>query len=130
MTDPGVDAMLSVLASCVVAGVRGAMPPGIELSAQGRFIYVSDDMEFPLAGLTYIDQYPPDEALRFAAESALDELQDGLSHHTTDPWPVDAAGKIAMPFAEIHGSHIAWGYGSVGDPVVDLPRLPLALAGG
>jgi hypothetical protein len=129
--DSSLDATLGVLASYVVEGLRSAMPPGIKLSAQGRFIYASGEPEYPVAGLTYLDGYPRDETLRNAAESALDDLQDGLAHLTTDPWPTDHAGKVAMPFAEIHGSEIVWGYGPARQPVVSLPRIALsALDGG
>ncbi len=102
------------------------MHPGIELSAQGRFIHVAGDQEWPVAGLTYLDGYSHEETLRWAAEKALDELQDDLAHRTTDPWPIDPAGKVANPFAEIHDSDIVWGYGSPREPVVSLPRLPLS----
>lgn len=125
MTDPS-EAALDVLASYLVEGLRGAMPPGIELSAQGRFIHISGDPAKHLAGLSYFAEYPREEALPFAAESALDELQDRLSRHTTEPWPVDPAGKVALPFAEIHGADLVWGYGSARQPVVNLPPLPLS----
>jgi hypothetical protein len=125
MTDSPWETTLGVLASYVVEGLRGAMQPGIELSAQGRFIYASGESEYPVAGLTYLDGYSREETLRWAAEKALDDLQDGLSHHTTEPWPVDPAGKVVMPFAEIRDCDLVWGYGSPREPVISLPRLPL-----
>jgi hypothetical protein len=131
MTDSSWETTLGVLASYVVEGLRGAMQPGIELSAQGRFIYASGESEYPVAGLTYLDGYSREETLRWAAENALDGLQDGLAHHTTEAWPTDPAGKVAMPFAEIHDSDLVWGYGSAREPVISLPIVPLsALDGG
>jgi hypothetical protein len=118
-------AALEVLAARIATGLGPAMPTGVELSAKGPAVHIAYGEERVCTGLIYADEYPRDEALRFAAEMALDDLQDRLAHLTTDPWPTDRGGKIGSPFVEIRGSELVWGYGSAREPIVELPRFAL-----
>lgn len=106
------------------------MPEGIEISAEDGSVRVWGGGGQVVVGITYLDDYEHDEAWRFAAESALERVQDGVIHMTTDPWPTHGTGEVAMPFAAVRESTLVWGYGSARQPVVSLPGVPLGALSG
>jgi hypothetical protein len=60
-----------------------------------------------------------------AVAAVLSTLQDLVVENLTDPWPVDAAGSMALPHASVDEGWIVGRFGPASEPIVELQVMPV-----
>jgi hypothetical protein len=107
------------------------MPPSVSVRTEGNAVVVVASESVlggsPAAEIAdEVDERSPVERIASAASAVLSGVQDIVMRHFAKQWPLDTAGRAALPYARIDGRRIAIGFEVPGGSIVhDLRTLSL-----
>lgn len=122
----------SRLAAVVAARLQPQTPPPFEMRAEDATLLLDHptgwDFSMPLDWIEdETEDRGPGELAELVVGSALSELQDAVSEASREPWPAEAARRMALPGTRRDDARVYFSYGeSEQSPVLGFA--PIAIA--
>lgn len=111
------------LARALARRLSTIIPPGVSVRTEGTSVVVVADGSViggtPAAEIANeADGRSAVERLASAASAVLSGVQDIVMRHSARQWPLDSAGRTALPYARIAGHQVAIGFEALGGTIV------------
>lgn len=111
------------LARALARRLSAIVPPPVSVRTEGSSVVVLTDESViggsPAAEIAdEIDDRSSVERIASAASAVLSGVQDIVMRHLATQWPLDSAGRAAMPYARIEGHQVVIGFEAPGGSIV------------